>query len=99
MGTLVFVVLACGQCVVGRSRSNCGLCNESAPSLSRLLICTSIMADMDVFAAMGISGFGKATVKKQLDPSRFDKNKREEVSSMLVRCLRHDFRPPFLISL
>ena len=41
---------------------------------------TSVMADMDVFAAMGISGFGKATVKKRLDPSRFDKNKREEVS-------------------
>ena len=32
-----------------------------------------------MFAAMGISGFGKATVKRQLDPSRFDKNKREEV--------------------
>lgn len=34
-----------------------------------------------MFAAMGISGFGKATVKKQLDPSRFDNNKREEVGS------------------
>ena len=42
--------------------------------------------DMDVFAAMGISGFGKATVKKQLDPSRFDKNKRGEVE---FQCLRH----------
>ncbi|KAL1737794.1 WD40-repeat-containing domain protein [Schizophyllum fasciatum] len=29
----------------------------------------------DVLAAMGISGFGKAAKKKQLDPSRFDKNK------------------------
>ncbi|KAF8807194.1 WD40 repeat-like protein [Phlegmacium glaucopus] len=36
------------------------------------------MADMDVFAAMGIAGFGKAIVKKQLDPSRFDRNKRQE---------------------
>ncbi|KIM48429.1 hypothetical protein M413DRAFT_440158 [Hebeloma cylindrosporum] len=34
------------------------------------------MDDMDVFAAMGIAGFGKAVQKKQLDPSRFDKNKR-----------------------
>jgi hypothetical protein len=40
----------------------------------------SNMADMDVFAAMGISGFGKATKKKQLDPARFDKSKRDEVS-------------------
>ena len=37
-----------------------------------------------MFAAMGISAFGKATVKKQLDPSRFDKNKREEVSSIFA---------------
>ncbi|KAF8649900.1 hypothetical protein AX16_005659 [Volvariella volvacea WC 439] len=37
------------------------------------------MADMDVFAAMGIAGFGKQTTKRQLDPNRFDKNKREEV--------------------
>lgn len=37
------------------------------------------MSDMDVFAAMGISGFGKAPKKRQLDPHRFDKNKREEV--------------------
>ncbi|KAJ3872123.1 hypothetical protein F5051DRAFT_445486 [Lentinula edodes] len=37
------------------------------------------MADMDVFAAMGISGFGKSNQKKKLDPSRFDKNKRSEV--------------------
>ena len=34
------------------------------------------MADMDVFAAMGIAGFGKASKKKELDPARFDKNKR-----------------------
>ena len=44
-----------------------------------------------MFAAMGISGFGKATVKKQLDPSRFDNNKREEVGSsftfILIKCL------------
>ena len=32
----------------------------------------------NVSTVMGISGFGKATKKKQLDPSRFDKNKRAE---------------------
>ncbi|KAI0067881.1 transcription factor [Artomyces pyxidatus] len=37
------------------------------------------MADMDVFAAMGIAGFGKKVSKKQLDAGRFDKNKRQEV--------------------
>ncbi|KAF7339853.1 Transcriptional factor [Mycena venus] len=37
----------------------------------------SAMADMDVFAAMGIAGFGKAASSKKLDPARFDKNKRE----------------------
>lgn len=42
------------------------------------------MADMDVFAAMGIAGFGKASKKKELDPARFDKNKR---SSVVVRLL------------
>ncbi|KAH7908264.1 hypothetical protein BJ138DRAFT_1103658 [Hygrophoropsis aurantiaca] len=36
------------------------------------------MADTDVFAAMGIAGFGKATKKRTLDPSRFDKAKRED---------------------
>jgi len=35
--------------------------------------------EVDVFSAMGISGFGKATQKRQLDPSRFDRNKRLEV--------------------
>ncbi|KAK7058254.1 hypothetical protein VNI00_001885 [Paramarasmius palmivorus] len=35
------------------------------------------MADeTDVFAAMGIAGFGKAAPKRQLDPKRFDKTKR-----------------------
>ncbi|TRM61440.1 transcription factor [Schizophyllum amplum] len=33
----------------------------------------------DVLAAMGISGFGKASKKKQLDPMRFDKNKRDDI--------------------
>lgn len=37
------------------------------------------MSDMDMFAAMGISGFGKTNTKKKLDPSRFDKNIRGEV--------------------
>ena len=41
------------------------------------------MDNVDVFAAMGIAGFGKAVQKKQLDPSRFDKNKRDDVSLML----------------
>ncbi|KIK99875.1 hypothetical protein PAXRUDRAFT_131111 [Paxillus rubicundulus Ve08.2h10] len=36
------------------------------------------MADMDVFVAMGISGFGKADKRRELDPSRFDKTKRED---------------------
>ncbi|KAF8898358.1 transcription factor [Infundibulicybe gibba] len=39
------------------------------------------MSEMDVFAAMGIAGFGKAIKKKELDPARFDKNKRGEVRS------------------
>lgn len=38
------------------------------------------MDDIDMMAAMGISGFGKAAKKTKLDPSRFDKNKRGEVS-------------------
>ncbi|KAJ7462614.1 transcription factor [Mycena galericulata] len=38
------------------------------------------MADMDVFAAMGISGFGKAAPSRSLDPARFDKNKREDAA-------------------
>jgi hypothetical protein len=37
------------------------------------------MDDVDVFAAMGIAGFGKAAPSKQLDPARFDKSKRGEV--------------------
>lgn len=40
-----------------------------------------------MFAAMGIAGFGKSVQKKQLDPSRFDKNKRDDVSLMLTRLL------------
>jgi hypothetical protein len=35
--------------------------------------------DEDVMAAMGIAGFGKQSRKRQLDASRFDKGKREEV--------------------
>ena len=34
------------------------------------------MSDMDVFAAMGIAGFGKKPKQRQLDPNRFEKNKR-----------------------
>ncbi|PCH33445.1 transcription factor [Wolfiporia cocos MD-104 SS10] len=36
---------------------------------------------MDVFAAMGISGFGKKVKQRQLDPNRFEKNKRDDASS------------------
>ncbi|KAJ3571352.1 hypothetical protein NP233_g3822 [Leucocoprinus birnbaumii] len=43
------------------------------------------MSDMDVFAAMGIAGFGKSTKKRQLDPHRFDKNKRDEVKPSEVK--------------
>ena len=39
--------------------------------------------DADVMAAMGISGFGKQTRKRQLDATRFDKAKREEVCHRL----------------
>ena len=43
------------------------------------------MDDMDMMAAMGIAGFGKQSKKKQLDPHRFDKQKR--VDSREVRRL------------
>ncbi|EIW86511.1 WD40 repeat-like protein [Coniophora puteana RWD-64-598 SS2] len=44
------------------------------------------MANQDVFAAMGIAGFGKTQRKKGLDPRRFDQAKREapETSSIAV---------------
>jgi hypothetical protein len=48
----------------------------------------SKMAEMDIFETMGIAGFGKTTKKKQLDPARFDKNKRKEVS-VIVRTWIH----------
>ena len=35
--------------------------------------------DMDMMAMMGITGFGKQTKKRELDPKRFEKNRREEV--------------------
>lgn len=35
--------------------------------------------DMDMMAMMGITGFGKQTKKRELDPRRFEKNRREEV--------------------
>lgn len=46
------------------------------PTLSRN--CNKAMADMGMLAAMGISGFGKKPKLRQLDPKRFEKNKREE---------------------
>jgi WD repeat-containing protein 70 len=36
------------------------------------------MSEMDVFAAMGIAGFGKQSKKHELKPDRFDKTKRTE---------------------
>lgn len=35
--------------------------------------------DDDILAAMGIASFGKKQKQRQLDPKRFDKNKRVEV--------------------
>ncbi|CAL1696532.1 unnamed protein product [Somion occarium] len=37
------------------------------------------MDGLDVFSAMGIAGFGKKTKQRQLDPKRFEKNKRDEI--------------------
>lgn len=39
------------------------------------------MDDADIMAAMGIGGFGKQVKKRELDPARFDKTKRERVSA------------------
>jgi hypothetical protein len=35
-------------------------------------------------AMMGIAGFGKKTKKRELDPRRFEKNRRKEVSFVWV---------------
>ncbi|KAI0724346.1 transcription factor [Cerioporus squamosus] len=40
------------------------------------------MADMDVFAAMGIAGFGKKAKQRQLDPKRFERNKRGDTGAL-----------------
>lgn len=40
---------------------------------------TTMADDMDMMAMMGITGFGKQTKKRELDPKRFEKNRREEV--------------------
>lgn len=42
--------------------------------------------DMDMMAMMGIAGFGKQTKKRELDPRRFEKNRREEVDSLVLGC-------------
>jgi WD repeat-containing protein 70 len=39
------------------------------------------MDNTEMMAAMGIAGFGKQVKKRELDPARFDKNKREQVSN------------------
>ena len=41
----------------------------------------STMDEMDIMAAIGISGFGKKPKQRQLDPKRFEKNKRDEAVS------------------
>ena len=41
--------------------------------------------DDDMMAMMGFGGFGKAQQKKQLDPKRFDKAKRADVSLVCAR--------------
>ena len=45
------------------------------------------MADMDVFAAMGISGFGKSTKKKKavVNIGAFEKNKRVSINIVAFR--------------
>ena len=40
----------------------------------------------DIFAAMGISEFGKSTHKRELDPHRFDKAKRDTVRVQCSHC-------------
>nr|VWO96630.1 Transcriptional repressor TUP1 [Ganoderma boninense] len=40
------------------------------------------MSDMDVLAAMGIAGFGKKPKQRQLDPNRFEKNKRGDTGTV-----------------
>ena len=52
--------------------------SPNLPSFSRKL--GRAMADeADMMAMMGIAGFGKQTKKRELDPRRFEKNRREEV--------------------
>lgn len=57
--------------------------------------------DMDVMAMMGITGFGKQTKKRELDPKRFEKNRREGVRvahaiarSMLISWMLSRSNPP-----
>ena len=42
------------------------------------------MDDTDIMAAMGIAGFGKQKTQRQLDPKRFEKNKRDETVSVTL---------------
>jgi hypothetical protein len=41
--------------------------------------------DEDMMAAMGFAGFGKTKAKRALDPKRFDKTRREEVTRSVGR--------------
>lgn len=57
------------------------------------------MADADLFAAMGISGFGKAPKKSKpaVNVSSFARNKR--VSARHIAALNGEYSPRFLESL
>ena len=58
------------------------------------------MDDMDIMAAMGIAGFGKQKTQRQLDPRRFEKNKRDEtVGVYLGRVFLHDTERPNRVQL
>jgi hypothetical protein len=56
-----------------------GPAHISLPHFTRILFFLTMDAEM--MAAMGIAGFGKQVKKRELDPARFDKNKREQVST------------------
>ena len=56
--------------------------NQTSPRFQKIR--ATMADDMDVMAMMGITGFGKQTKKRELDPKRFEKNRREEVDSTRV---------------
>lgn len=64
---------ACG-CRITVCGTSLGLTASQVEKLSQ----DDKMDDTDIMAAMGIAGFGKQQKKRQLDPHRFDKQKRVE---------------------